>query len=534
LKLINNHNDQTHLSVLSDLLDNTDEIVMCVAFLKVSGLKNISEILKTKLGKCTFFIGTDFYLTEPNALRILFLQGHSLFITKQTGKTFHPKMFYFKTGNSIKLLTGSANITSGGLENNFEASLLIETTVKSTVDNDFSLLIDTFKKYSEKITSERRIENYEKNYLNYNAKHSQANIDFQAEKIPEEADDKTESENKIKRTSAAKKENVVVSQKDYDEFPIFFPQYIIYKRDVRKSGVVNKETDQKDLLKWYQRIKKLIKHEVLPDELASQLIEVDFPFGNGWGATIIMMWDKRFKELVAYKNDKQKHLDFTYVPGTKNQKSIYYSLGGWCAQQKLRRNKKKTPLWTDYEEEKMQSLNYLWDAPNLGGVDDELWYSNLLQLENYYSHKKNYHSVPPQDTDLGGWLNEQMTSKNTGSRNKNKEKTFLHPTREHLLGELLKKNNVEWKWQKQLEREGILEVINWWKELTEWKKNLGDRKPTEGESKKYSYIRERINSMRFRSKSWTKEKDKWKLELVIKHSFPLSKRNDKILNEQNG
>lgn len=530
MKVISNSVYQTHLKSIDKLIDTSDEVVFCVAFLKLSGLNKIIDKIKAKKGKCLFYIGIDFYLTEPEALRKLFRSGHNIFITKKDKCTYHPKIFYFRKDKNVSIIIGSANLTNGGLETNIEASLQIETELDSNIDHEVKYLISSFNDISIQIKNELTISDYETRYNAYKLNHKEADIQFEMElqKIEESELKRNEllEEKQISQPNEKvkpKPKNVRVTNKDYADFEVYFPQYKEYKKNVRSSGVVNKETDQKDLLEWYMRIKELIKYEALPDDLAFRLIEEGFPFGNGWGATIRMIWNKRFSELEEFKRNEQQHLNFTYCPQTKNKKSPYYSIGGWCAQQKLRRKGLETPIWDwDYEEEKMKSLNYQWDNPSFGiGPDDELWYENLLTLEKYYNNKNNYKSVPSQETYIGGWLNEQMTMKNTGSRTKGKEKTFLHPVREELLGDLLAKNGVSWKWQEQKEREALEEGIRKWRELEDWKIKNSGRKATEIEVKYFKETRGWISLTRFRSKKWDREKEKWKFDLLINAGFPL-------------
>ncbi|HET7117045.1 MAG TPA: hypothetical protein VFI29_11170, partial [Hanamia sp.] len=138
-----------------------------------------------------------------------------------------------------------------------------------------------------------------------------------------------------------------------------------------------------------------------------------------------------------------------------------------------------------------------------------------------YNNKNNYKTVPSQETYIGGWLNEQMTMKNTGSRGKVKEKTFLHPIREGLLGELLSKNGISWKWKEQKERESLAEGIKKWRELEDWKINNAGRRPTSVEVKYFKETRGWISLTRYRSKKWNQEKEKWKLEMLKNAGFPL-------------
>ena len=124
MQIITNNKRPTHLNIINQLLENSEEIIMCVAFLKNSGLDLFLDRLSNN---CIFFIGTDYYLTEPTAIKKLLRNGHKVYLTKKAKSTFHPKIYYFKHNNDISILTGSANITGGGLETNFEVSVLIQT-----------------------------------------------------------------------------------------------------------------------------------------------------------------------------------------------------------------------------------------------------------------------------------------------------------------------------------------------------------------------------------------------------------------------
>ncbi len=121
-------------------------------------------------------------------------------------------------------------------------------------------------------------------------------------------------EEPIERPTYEKK--IKINSNDYEIFPFFLERYKIYKRDVRSSGVVYKDTkvpEEIELLGWYQRMKELIKHNALPDDLAMQLIDADFPIENGWPNTLRMWWDIKFQKLLEFKEKEQKHLDYTYV-----------------------------------------------------------------------------------------------------------------------------------------------------------------------------------------------------------------------------
>ena len=531
MRLISNHESKSHLSSIIQLLEIADEIIFCVAFLKMSGLHILIDALRKRNIKSTFYIGTDFYLTEPKALRKLYEDNHKVFITKKERATYHPKIFYFKKDNEIELIIGSANLTSGGLESNIEASFNVSTTTNSNTEMEFRQLLDSLTEHSTLLDNLNPILEYESRYLAYRNRHKKADEDFQEDllKIIELEELQTKENllklEKIKNSVASSKQyNTKINADDYSEFPTMLLKYIDYTTNIRKTSAVNKNHSDKTLVKWYQRMKELIKHESLPDDLALQLIDENFPFDNAWGSTIKMMWDKNFRQLLEFKEKEQKHLDYTYVVQSKNRDRPYFDLGRWIAQQKQRRKGQHGSPWTDYEEEKMQSINYIWERPELGGeLDDDSWWGSLLELQKYYSEKRNYKTIPSQKKSLGRWVNDQLLLKNTGINQKGKERKFLNKLREELLGELLEKNGVEWRWQEQKERELLLEGIKGWQELEKWEAELGNRRPTSVEVKYFKNIREWRARTRNRSKKWNRENEKWKIDLLTSVGFPLPK-----------
>ncbi len=315
-----------------------------------------------------------------------------------------------------------------------------------------------------------------------------------------------------------------MSANDFEIFQHFLDRYLIYRRDVRNTGAVNKETDDFELLNWYNRIKELLRNDGIPEKLVLDLIDADFPIESGWEGLIKKFWNDRFVELLKFKEDEQKYLDFTFVSQTKNKDSKYYSLGAWCARQKMRRKGLKTPIWTDYEEQKMNSINYLWEIPDGMGIGtkpkDNDWANKLVELEEYYDNKENFKTIPNQKTKLGRWINDQISLKLTGSRTKNK--TFLNPIREALLGDLLTKNGVEWKWQEQKEREAIIDGLSKWQEWKQWRAKINIEKITDAEKVYNKDIQQWASQTRYRTKKW----DIWKLDLLTKAGFDYPKQNE--------
>lgn len=245
MQIISNYEKLTHRQVLIRLIEQSEEIIICVAFLKMSGLTFMLEKLKDKVGKCTFYIGIDYYLTEPNAIRKLSHQGHIVFKTQKARTTFHPKIYYFRKGNSISLLTGSANLTGGGLETNFEISLLSETQVASTLDEDFKEMIKLFDESSIDFSNELLISQYESDYDRYTQKHKRADKEF-----------KEELKNIYKFDFSKLSQYIAEYKADktvVDRFQVRVDQYKNAKRLLNESTRVS-ISSQKEFLNYYDRI----------------------------------------------------------------------------------------------------------------------------------------------------------------------------------------------------------------------------------------------------------------------------------------
>jgi HKD family nuclease len=138
MRFIANIDDQNnHFVSIAENLKLYDEAFFAVAFLKSSGIKYLIPVIEEFLnagGKLSIIAGQNFALTEPKALyelRRLFenFPKSKLFLAKANSvdKVFHPKLYLFKKKDKCCVISGSANITQGGLIENAETSLLVYT-----------------------------------------------------------------------------------------------------------------------------------------------------------------------------------------------------------------------------------------------------------------------------------------------------------------------------------------------------------------------------------------------------------------------
>jgi HKD family nuclease len=145
-KLIYNHSATNHLDYILNCFKHAEEIWLATAFLKMSGLKLILPAIKKHLKAnkpITIIAGLNFGLTEPDALRLLYSLfenkvNANVFLDKAEEKTsvFHPKLSLFIKGKKGTIISGSANITKGGLITNQEVSLVSETNSTSKEWNE--------------------------------------------------------------------------------------------------------------------------------------------------------------------------------------------------------------------------------------------------------------------------------------------------------------------------------------------------------------------------------------------------------------
>ncbi len=132
MRIIDNYSTK-HSTIIQECLAQCDEAIFMVAFLKKSGLEillsSVEDALKRSV-ELKIICGLDFYQTEPDALKLLSSiskNHHNLKIyiyNSKANSTFHPKVYFFKNNKECCLITGSANFTSGGLQNNIEFSTL--------------------------------------------------------------------------------------------------------------------------------------------------------------------------------------------------------------------------------------------------------------------------------------------------------------------------------------------------------------------------------------------------------------------------
>lgn len=108
---------------LEHLIKDHEEIHVAVAWGYNGHLADCLLRNKHKFSSVTF--GLAFCQTDPDLLdRLIGIKN--AFVADSGNKTFHPKLYYFRTEDVAEAIIGSSNFTAGGMDNNWEASVHIK------------------------------------------------------------------------------------------------------------------------------------------------------------------------------------------------------------------------------------------------------------------------------------------------------------------------------------------------------------------------------------------------------------------------
>jgi len=113
-----------HLLTIGEL----QAVLFNVAYVKTSGINFISSELEQISGKLTIFAGMRNGITSIQSVFSLLDLGATVYLvdTGTVNIVYHPKIYIFEYKDCYRIITGSANLTSGGLNSNIEISLITE------------------------------------------------------------------------------------------------------------------------------------------------------------------------------------------------------------------------------------------------------------------------------------------------------------------------------------------------------------------------------------------------------------------------
>lgn len=150
--------------------DSYTTLFISVAFAKVSGvlrLKKSLELFAKKGATINAYIGIDLGGTSYEALIALNEICTNLYVAHVgSAQTFHPKIYAFKSNDSLLAIVGSNNLTGGGLWTNMESSSI--TALNSSTEEDikainqineyFTMLSDGTEAVAKKVESREFID----------------------------------------------------------------------------------------------------------------------------------------------------------------------------------------------------------------------------------------------------------------------------------------------------------------------------------------------------------------------------------------
>lgn len=149
---------EDHYAELEQLLalSNINRCLISVAFINSTGAAMIAKMLEPLSTNLQFFIGIRNGVTSKQGIEILESQNiYPICVDTATQAfIFHPKVYLVHNQTTAKLITGSANFTSGGLIKNIEASIVANLDLSCQDDllllekitNDFVTLKNQYPK----------------------------------------------------------------------------------------------------------------------------------------------------------------------------------------------------------------------------------------------------------------------------------------------------------------------------------------------------------------------------------------------------
>lgn len=138
LQAITSDNHATAVRQLMSLPD-AQQIIICTAFMNESGV----SILESELSKAskitTIYTGIRNGVTSYQGLKKILEIGCKIFIvdTGSRNRIFHPKLYLSHSNIDAEIITGSANLTFGGLYGNIEYGVWLKFSLENSENASF-------------------------------------------------------------------------------------------------------------------------------------------------------------------------------------------------------------------------------------------------------------------------------------------------------------------------------------------------------------------------------------------------------------
>ena len=298
VEVIWNSDDSTHKERLLPLFENARHVDFAIAFARASGFNIIRCCLEAHLSKkgnsARFIFGLDYYQTEPEVLKsVLVLKKKfknrvkAYVYESQDGSCFHPKIYRFSYAGKVKVCAGSANLTGGGLETNYEFSMIYEEAINGPTKECIDSIADDG--IAEELTSER-LQRYIPRYQRAKAskaiifhinKHASQSKIYQFQirlaqmmeggAFQEDRDNRRKDRNTAQRTIRRIIDQNSLTEEDFHCL-----------RDTLHSGLL--EFARSEILKWPQQFINLLKYA--RDHRSDEIDDV-------WDG----LWDRRIRKV---------------------------------------------------------------------------------------------------------------------------------------------------------------------------------------------------------------------------------------------
>lgn len=120
---------RTHADAVKNFFGTKDltRVLIGAAFVTRGGVRLVSTAMGPHAKKTSVFAGIRNELTSIQGLEELVKLGVQVFVVDvgTARRIYHPKVYLATSSTSAQLVVGSANLTTGGLNNNVEASILL-------------------------------------------------------------------------------------------------------------------------------------------------------------------------------------------------------------------------------------------------------------------------------------------------------------------------------------------------------------------------------------------------------------------------
>lgn len=144
IKLAHNLKPGNHLTLLSSLIESSEESILCSGWIKPAGIRELRPSIEKALrrGAKISIISNRSHTIGSSAKTIGKWANVTHLMANKAHGTIHSKIYYFQTGDSYTAVIGSANITKGGLSSSDELSVHLSGIVGDEIQKEIRGYLD--------------------------------------------------------------------------------------------------------------------------------------------------------------------------------------------------------------------------------------------------------------------------------------------------------------------------------------------------------------------------------------------------------